>query len=169
MTPGSYFRSDAVSGTSASANVSFDIGSVDLVRKFVEHVTAKDASAVQGHGRSPRSDFDWELVTANVAGSRSFEHAIGRAVVIADQMRRGMFDDTHLDASDDTHLGAASSLRTDDPFFAFSMADVIPDFGDESRYRTRLARKASKILRTRRTVVPVAVSLLLALLFAGVH
>ncbi len=33
---------------------------------------------------------------ASVADSRSFEQAIGRAVVIADQMCRGVFDDTHF-------------------------------------------------------------------------
>ncbi len=122
---------------------SFEIGSFDLVRKFVEHVVAKSASAT-GNGRSPRTAIDWEAVEAAVADSRSFEHAIGRAVVIADRMCRGVFDDTH---SGD----AAWSLKTEEPFFAFSVAGVVPDFGDGSRYRTRMARKVGRVIAPMRT------------------
>jgi hypothetical protein len=38
-----------------------------------------------------------------------------------------------------------SSTQAEDPFFAFSLADVVPDFGDESRYRTRMAKKMTRI------------------------
>jgi hypothetical protein len=61
-------------------------------------------------------------------------------------MSRGAFDYTQPRDS-------PASLKTEDPFFAFSMADVIPDFGDESRYRTRVARKMTRMFGTRSTPV----------------
>ena len=81
---------------------------------------------------------DWNAVEASVADSRTLEQAVGRAVVIADQMSRGAF---HGYQPGDSPLS-----RVDDPFFAFSMADVVPDFGDERRYRTKMARKITNIL-----------------------
>ena len=87
---------EALREGSAFATDSFDIGSFDLVRKFVEHVVAENASGVFGNSRSSRNAIDWEAVEASVADSRSLEQAIGRAVVIADQMRRGTFHDTHF-------------------------------------------------------------------------
>ena len=145
-------------GESPTAIDPFNIGSFDLVRKFVEHVVAKNTSgAVLGNGRSFGNAIDWEAVEASVADSRSFEQAIGRAVVLADQMCRGVFDDTHAGE-------ASSSLKTEDPFFAFSLADVVPDFGDESRYRTRLVRRVGRIFGIRRPVMTLAVSLVLVAL-----
>ena len=72
-----------------------------------------------------------------MADSSTLEQAIGRAVVVADQMSRGVLDDTQP--------GDSPSLKPEDPFFAFSVADVIPDFGDQSRYRTRVARRVTRI------------------------
>ncbi len=135
----------------------FNIGSFDLVRKFVAHVAAKNASASPGDGRSSRNAIDWKTVEASVVDSNSFEQAIGRAVVIADQMCRGVFDRTHP-------RDASSSLKTEEPFFTFSMVDVVPDFGDESRYRTKVARRVARIFRIRRTAVTLAVSLVLVVL-----
>jgi hypothetical protein len=110
------------------------------VRKFVDHVVAKNASAVLESGCSASNAIDWEAVEVSVASCRSFEQAIGRAVVIADQMCRGVFDGTHL-------KDPGSSARAQDSFFAFSVADLTPDFGDESRYRWRVARKVTRIFR----------------------
>ncbi len=139
ITSDPFIRSEeALPGGSASAIVPFNVGSFDLVRKFVEHMVAENASAL-GDGRSSRNAIDWERVEASVADSTSFEQAIGRAVVIADEMCRGVFDDPRLG-------DASSPLRTEEPFFAFSLADVVPDFGDESRYRTRVARRVARIL-----------------------
>ena len=132
-----------LSSGSTSDTDSFDLESFDLVRRFVEHVVVKNASAVLGNGRSSRNAIDWEALEASVSDAGSLEQAIGRAVVIADQMCRGVFDGTHL--SD-----AQSSLKAEDPFFAFSMAEVVPDFGDGSRYRTKVAKKVTKILGIRR-------------------
>lgn len=163
VTPDASFHSEeALPGGSASAIETFDIGSFGLVRKFVEHVVAKNASAMVGNGRSARHAIDWEAVEASVADSRTLEQAIGRAVVIADQMCRGVFDITRLG-------DAPSPLKAEVPFFTFSMADVVPDFGDESRYRTRIARKAGRIFGTRRTVVALAVSLMLVLFSAAIY
>ena len=49
------------------------------------------------------------------------------------------------------------------------MTDVAADFGDASRYRTRVARKVSRIFGTRRTVVTVTVSLALALFSVAIY
>ena len=152
----------ALPGDTASASTPFDIRSFDLVRKFVEHVIAKNASAVHGNGGSSRNAVDWEAVEASVADSRSFEQAIGRAIVIADQMCRGGFDDAQLGET-------PSPLKVNDPFFAFSMADVVPDFGDERRYRTRVARKVGRIFGTRRKVVALAVSFMLMLFSVTIY
>jgi hypothetical protein len=110
------------------------------VRRFLEHVVAKNALAALGNGRSAPQAIDWSAVAASVADSSTLEQAVGRAVVIADQMSRGVLDDTQTGDS-------PSSLKPEDPFFAFSVADVIPDFGDESRYRTRMARRVTNIFR----------------------
>jgi hypothetical protein len=122
---------------SASTIDSFAIGSFDLVRSFVEHVVAEHASTVSVDGRSSRHAIDWKAVEAIVADSTSLEQAIGRAVVIAEQMCRGVFHGTPLG-------DPPPSPGEEEPFFAFSMADVVPDFGDESRFRTRVARKVAK-------------------------
>ena len=135
---------------------SFDIGSFELVRRFVEHLVAKNAPARLGDGQPARHMFDWNAVEASVTGSRTLEQAIGRAVVMADQMSRVVRDGTQRGDS-------PPSLKIEDSFFEFSMADVIPDFGDESRYRTRVARKVTSIFGTRRTAVPMNASSLLTL------
>jgi hypothetical protein len=141
---------------SAAAKGSFDISSFDLVHNFVEHLVAKNASQALEINRSSRPTIDWETVEASVADSCSFEQAIGRAVVIADQMSRGVFGDTQF---------GDAPPSVEDPFFPFSVADVIPDFGDESRYRTRVARKVGRIFGTQRSVAVLAVSLILVLFF----
>ncbi len=153
----SFPAKQALPARSAFALDPFNIGSFDLVRNFVEHVVAKNASASLGHDRSFRGAIDWEAVEARVADSSSFEQAIGRAVVIAVQMCRAVFDDTH---PGDT----SSSPKSEEPFFAFSMIDAVPDFGDESRYRTRVAKRVARIFGIRRTAVTLAVSLVLVVL-----
>jgi hypothetical protein len=146
VTPGESFTSkQVVAGGSFPAVVSFDIGSFHLVRKFVEQVVARNAPGVLASSHSSQFAIDWVAVEASVGDARSIEQAIGRAVVVADQMSRGLFDNAQLG---DTQSSSAGEV----PFFAFSMADVVPDFGDESRYRTRMARKVARIFGNRRTV-----------------
>ena len=151
MTSGSCSQPEgALLGGPDSATDSFGIGSFDLVRQFVELVVAKNAAAGLGNGHFSKNPIDWEAVEAAVAGSRSFEQAIGRAVVVADQMCRGVFDDTHPGGPlSSPSAGGPVSSPSAEPFFAFSNADVIPDFGDESRYRTRMARKVARIFGNR--------------------
>jgi hypothetical protein len=143
VTPAYSVRSEGTLYEAAS-RIAFDIGSHDLVCQFVEQVVAKNASGLLGNGRSLRSAIDWEAVKASVAESNSLEQAIGRAVVIADQMCRGVFEDSRLSA-------APLSTQTQDAFFRFSVVDVAPDFGDESRYRSKMARSVARIFGIRRT------------------
>jgi hypothetical protein len=146
---GSSFRvEESLLPLSAVVIESFDIGSFELVRRFVEHVEARNELAWLGNGERARRIIDWAAVEVSVADSRNLELAIGRAVVLADQMSRGVLTDAPSEES-------PSSLRTEEAFFAFSMAGVTPDFGDESRYRTRLARRVTKVLPTRRRIAAV--------------
>ena len=105
----------------------------------------QDSPRRSRESHSSQFAIDWLAVEASVGDARSIEQAIGRAVVVADQMSRGLFDNMQLG---DTQSSSAGEV----PFFAFSMADVVPDFGDESRYRTRMARKVARIFGNRRTV-----------------
>jgi hypothetical protein len=143
VAPGSRFASEHSRGSDAAED-SFAIGSFGLVRQFVEHLAARNASESLESYRSSLRTIHWETVESSVADSRSFEQAIGRAVVVADQMSRGVFGDVQL---------AEAPPAAENPFFPFSVADVVPDFGDESRYRTRVARKLGRIFGARRSVV----------------
>lgn len=133
-------------GKSTSAAPSLAYGSFDLVRKFLEHLVLENA--VENHSRvgSGQSEIDWAAVEASTSDCQTLEQAIGRAVVVADQMSRGVFDG--MERAD-----LWPSYDANDPFFAFSVTDVAPDFGDESRYRKRVARKVVGILGTRRRLV----------------
>jgi hypothetical protein len=147
---------DAASGTeatperSAPVKRSYDIVAFDLVRQFVERMVAGNPLGESVSGRSSNS-VDWETLTASVSSSRSLEHAIGRAVVIADQMCRGVFDDTQP-------CVGPPSMETENPFFWFNVTEVVADFGDESRYRTKVAKKMARIFGARRASVSPAVS-----------
>jgi hypothetical protein len=142
----SFWSEEAHPGVSPSVMDPFNFESFELVRNFIEHMVAANRSALLGNRRSFRNDIDWPALESFVADCRSCEQAIGRAVVIADQMCRGVFDGS--DSGD-----VSSSLKSEDPFFAFSMADVDPDFGDESRYRTRMAKRVARLLRLRPSAV----------------
>ena len=144
--PGHSIHGEETARPGWTATGSFDVGSFELVRRFVDHVVSQNASARLGNVQASRRMIDWAAVQASVADSRTLEQAIGRAVVIADRMSRVQPDGT-------LHEDSPSSRKIENPFFAFSMADVIADFGDESRYRTRMARRVTSILGTRRTAV----------------
>lgn len=132
---------------------SYDIGSFELMRSFVEHVVTQNERARLGNRQGARPIVDWAAVDASVADARTLEQAIGRVVVLADRISRGVLDDARPGES-------PSSLKAEEPFFAFSMAGVTPDFGDESRYRTRLARRMTQVLPTRRrnTAAPATIA-----------
>jgi hypothetical protein len=131
---------------SASATTSAATRSFDVVRKFLEHLVVENAVGADGRVGSAQYEIDWAAVEASVSDCQTLEQAIGRAVVVADQMSRGVLDGIQC-----TDLWPA--YDADDPFFAFSVADVAPDFGDESRYRKRVVRKVAGILATRRKLV----------------
>jgi hypothetical protein len=131
---------------SATATTSAATRSFDLVRKFLEHLVVENAVGAAGPVGSAQYEIDWAAVQASMSDCQTLEQAIGRAVVVADQMSRGVFDGIQC-----TDLWPAYDVN--DPFFAFSVADVAPDFGDESRYRKRVVRKVAGILATRRKLV----------------
>jgi hypothetical protein len=108
------------------------------VREFVELMAAKNAPIPSEPHPSPAHAIDWDAVEASVANIGTLEAAIGRAIVLADQMSRGSFPA-------DLATSVLPPLGAEDPFFAFSMADVVPDFGDESRYRNRVVRRVARI------------------------
>jgi hypothetical protein len=128
----------------------FDVGSFAIVRQFVEHIMDKNATTLSDDGERSLLALDWEAVEASISDSRSIEHAIGRAVVIADHTSRGLCDEYLL-------RHASPWPAFEDPFFSFSMENVLPDFGDESRYRSRVRRKVARIFGTRRAAVGMAV------------
>jgi hypothetical protein len=124
----------------------FEVGSFAIVRQFVEHIMDKNAPTQAENGERTRLAIDWEAVEVAVADSRTLEQAVGRAVVIADQTSRGLSDEYQLPE-------AAPWPKFVDPFFAFSLSDVLPDFGDGSRYRSKVRRKVAKIFGARRTMI----------------
>jgi hypothetical protein len=134
-------RSDVVLG-------SFDIGSFEMLRGFVEQVVAQNQLARVGNGQGAPHLIDWSAVEGSVSEARSLELAIGRAVVLADQMSR--------DLPDVAQPAPPPPLGTEEHFFAFSVAGVAPDFGDESRYRAMVEKMVAKVLphRRRMTAVP---------------
>lgn len=96
--------------------------------------------------RGAQHEIDWTMVEASTSDCQTLEEAIGRAVVVAHQMSRGVFDDIQ-------RADSWPPYDPNDPFFAFSVADVAADFGDESRYRERVVKKVAGILGTRRKLV----------------
>jgi hypothetical protein len=139
--------SDGPAGTSIrltpSANGPADIDFMDpsfeLVRCFVKHLAHGSESDALPSGLCSPPRFEWEDLRTAIAGSHSIEHAIGRAVVIADRMSRGASGDP------DPRETQSGTEPKDHPFFGFSVADAVPDFGDRSRYRTRAARRLTEV------------------------
>ena len=131
---------------SAFATVSIPSESFDLVQKFLKHLMVKNPERAVGGGGSARYKIDWATVEACTTDCQTLEQAIGRAIVVADQMSRGVFAGLQ-------YANRWPPYDANDPFFAFSVADVAADFGDESRYRKRVAKKVAGILGTRRKLV----------------
>ena len=160
--PGSSQYETTGAGHAVPAPDPFDFDAFGLVREFVEKVVVPGAAASLGEEHAHAHVIDWDVVRASVANSSSFEQAIGRAVVVADQMSRGIF------AYDPEGVPFASPDDAE-PFFAFSVGNAIPDFGDESRYRTKVARRMGGILKRRKSVAVMALSVLLALFSLGIY
>jgi len=142
---------EEVSGASPTSAATFRVGSFDLVRRFAERILEQNAAPSPGNSERSVVGIDWSAVEAAVADARTLEQAIGRAVVIADQMSRGLSDDCQLRV-------LPTWPGVEDPFFAFSMDDVVPDFGDGSRYRSKVRKRVAKIFGNRRAEVTLSVA-----------
>jgi hypothetical protein len=116
-------------------------GSFEILEEFVEHLaeTGVSRAPVDDHGRTPT--IEWDLAVEAIEDCASMEQAIGRALVVADQMNREVVTGESV---------SPSPVQDEDPFFSFSVADSLPDFGDHSRYRSKLAKKVGRMIRTRR-------------------
>jgi hypothetical protein len=130
----------AVCTPSASPfEIDFTDQSWEMVRDFIEHLEDPHGKSRYRNDRSKAARVDWAVIQAAVAGSHSIEQAIGRALVIADRMCREIPGETDLGETP-----VATELKAN-AFFGFSVADAVPDFGDESRYRTRMARRLTGV------------------------
>jgi hypothetical protein len=82
---------------------------------------------------------DWGAIRDAIANAPSLERAVGRAVVLAT-----------TSSGHRIHPKSRGVMPLDpslvDPFFAFSVADVVPDFGDDLT-RTRFGQRFTRILR----------------------
>jgi hypothetical protein len=114
---------------------------VSLAKAFVTAHCAGGAGAchVEPGGPSAQPTIDWAAIRHGVAAAASLERAVGRAVVLAARSARGQ------------DVGEPAGVMTLDPalvepFFAFSVSEVVPDFGDH-RPRTWLSHKVTRILR----------------------
>lgn len=124
-------------------DIPFDIAGFGLVREFVEHLAARSQLPWATSSTRSTARIDWEALEDAVAGASSLELAIGRAIALADRMCRDVSDDHELEVT-------TTRDEVDEPFFAFSVTDVVPDFGDQSRYRARVAKRVAKIFGNRR-------------------
>ena len=75
-------------------------------------------------GVSAHYEIDWAAVEASTTDCQTLEQAIGRAVVSPIRCLGECL--TGIQCAD-----LWPSYDANDPFFAFSVADVAPDFGDE--------------------------------------
>lgn len=152
----------------AFSNQSRKLRSFDLVRDFVTHLAAAHAD-VPGVDRRGHEAIDWEALVTSVAGIRPIERAIGRAVVIATRKCGGVFEDDDLRVAETSSMstedhsvafgddGTSATIHEEEPFFSFSVADAIPDFGDES-HRSRIAKRVAGVLGTRWTEMTPALA-----------
>ena len=150
----------SVEGTlerSAPASHSIDIDEFELVRRFVEHLIVKNASGEAGNGSPSAYAFDWETVSASVADSRSIEHAIGRAVVIADQLARGIVQDSPVgDSQVSVHRRRTLLCLLHGRRRARFRRQLLPNKGCEEGREDR---------RIRRTAVTPAIPVMIVLLY----
>jgi hypothetical protein len=127
-----------LNGTSADSTFEF-------LERFFDHLAETNASRPREANESPSPAVEWGVAAEAIADSTSVEQAIGRTLVIANQMNREM-------PVDESGSLRSSDAQDEAPFFAFSVADSLPDFGDQSRYRTKFAKKVGRVLRPRRVL-----------------
>jgi spore germination protein YaaH len=145
---------DAMSGPSVGVDGTFDIRSIDLVRQYVEHLVSRSTSG----GTSPETvEIDeaiiWEMIQRSIAGSESMEEAVGRAIVVADQISRGSLEVPQLSAK-------GSHGKEHSSFFSVNMSSATPDFGDDSRFRKKVAEGVA----THKALAAIALSMVMILI-----
>jgi hypothetical protein len=119
-------------------------GTLEILEEFVEHLAEAGVSRAPFNDQGRTPTLEWDLAVEAIVDCGSMEQAIGRALVVADQMNRGVVV---------SNEGVSPSPAQDeDPFFSFSVADSLPDFGDHSRYRSKLAKKVGRMLKPGRDI-----------------
>lgn len=125
-------------------------GAFDLVRRFVEQRVDSGGGALL-EDQLTSDLIDWEAVEAAAAPAHSLEQAVGHALLLALSKNRPVSKDPGRFEAPRPHTLESGdcpgwSVKTDDPFFSFSVADIVPDFGDESRYRSKVARRMARVI-----------------------
>ena len=79
----------------------------DLVRQFVDHLFARegDSTFALESPENPRPALDWRAIDEAAAGSQNLEQAVGRSVLVADQMSRGVYQGRRLEQPDAKNTG----------------------------------------------------------------
>jgi hypothetical protein len=135
-----------LNGTSAN-------GSFEILEKFVDHL--KSTGPLRGTvvEQNCAPSIEWDLAEEAIVHCTSIEQAIGRTLVVADQInKRVATHDGRNTSSSTVRSENPASVRDEDPFFSFSVVDSLPDFGDQSRYRSKLAKRVGRMLRPRRDI-----------------
>jgi hypothetical protein len=117
--------------------------SLDLVRRFVEYLAGVAAREELEERRDRPSLVDWEIIRTAIVGSQSIERALGRAVVVVHQMSQ-----VTLNATKIVDTPSKAEREYQHPFFSFSVSNAVPDFGDQSRYRSKVARRMGRVFRS---------------------
>jgi hypothetical protein len=123
----------------------------EIFRDFVERVVVPNTPDGFGPTYGGLQGAPWEAIRSAVADSNSIEQALGRAIVFADRLQSEPIADV-IDTTSET------TEHSNEAFFAFSVADALPDFGDQSRYRSKVTRKVAGVFRPRRLVATVTAS-----------
>jgi hypothetical protein len=84
------------------------VKSLDLARRFVDFLFARTATPKSGKtsDRPKPGPRDWEILQAAVANTSSLEQAVGRSIVVADLLARGVYQD--LGEADSNDAGETS-------------------------------------------------------------
>lgn len=141
-----------LNGTSAD-------GTFEILEKFVDHLNTTSPSRETVSDQNGGPSIEWDLAEEAIVDCNSIEQAIGRTLVFADQLnKRVVVHDCRSVQSSTIGNEKPASVRDEDPFFSFSVIDSAPDFGDQSRYRSKLAKRVGRMLRPRRDIEAAAAS-----------
>jgi hypothetical protein len=125
----------------------------EILENFVDHLhtTGPLRGTVIEQNCAP--SIGWDRAEEAIVDCTSIEQAIGRTLVFADQInKRVATHDGRSTPSSTVRSENPAFVRDEDPFFSFSVVDSLPDFGDQSRYRSKLAKRVGRMLRPRRDI-----------------